>query len=158
METTTTPFEFNYILGDCGWSTLDVTIDDRRYSFCVSFLNDSLQQLASAIRALLIHGGQETVVFIDEPGEFHLNLDQLNEEYIEILGRWHPRLYSMGTGREKDFQFIFTHKIGLHYFAKLVLQDLDLMYKQYGTKEYADRWVNHPFPYKEYELLKTLLP
>jgi len=68
------PIEFQYHLRNAGWA--DATIREGRDSvtMTVSYLHDSLEELADAMNLLLMGGKESGTVFMDEPGEHLMSL------------------------------------------------------------------------------------
>ena len=60
---------FDYKLDGAGWATATLSCDEQRIEMTVSYLHDSLKDMASAVLAILNGAVEVKVIFMDEPGE-----------------------------------------------------------------------------------------
>lgn len=93
----------------------------------------------------------ETVVFMDEPGENHL---VLNDEDKSFSLRQYNDWASWDMHPVDDFKEILKGKLETAIFINQGLELTDKIYIKYGLAGYKENWVKHDFPYNQYMKLK----
>ena len=71
--------EINYILKDAGWAILEISNGEEILKFDISYLHDSLKNLAESAIELQTKN-EKSVIFMDEPGENWLVLKKDKNE------------------------------------------------------------------------------
>lgn len=77
----------SYILKNAGWAVLEISDGDKTLSFDISYLHDSLKNLAESAIDLKTKS-EKSVVFMDEPGEHWLVLKRDGNNTIKYELRW----------------------------------------------------------------------
>ncbi|MBX5481948.1 MAG: hypothetical protein IRZ16_08950 [Myxococcaceae bacterium] len=150
-------FRFEYRLGEAGWALATIALGGRKTSLAVSYLHDSLRDLASSVRALCEGAPAVTVVFMDEPGEAHLRLRRLNDDRVGIEVIWYSDWKSRGMNpsvKERRLKGSTT----LAKVRSQVIAALRAVLTEHGEAGYLERWIAHPFPTEELRALETLQP
>lgn len=145
-------FRLEYELHDAGWATATVSFGRRSVPMVVSYLHDSLRQLASAIDSLDMKAREASVVFMDEPGEHHLILTRTAADAIAVEVVWYAdwRSWKMydGPGESR-----LQGKVRFADLRARVVALLAELLARHGRRGYRKKWVEHPFPMAEYERL-----
>lgn len=149
-----------YELEGDGWAMATLTEDEQSTSVEVSYLHDSLLQLTEAtIKLVSRESDEETVIFMGEPGEWHLVL-----RWFEHLHHGHYSLrqfqdwVSWGLWPETDFRRLQEgYFLALEPLGQNVLEQLDNIYDRYGMGGYRRAWIEHDFPYGAYQRLKGMV-
>lgn len=140
-----------YELSEAGWATATISDNKRNVSIEVSYLHDSLKQLIDAAINLKKGTKAESVVFMDEPGEYHL---VLNDDDKSFSLRQYNDWASWDMYPIDDFKEILKGKLETDVFIKQVLELSDKIFIKYGLDGYKENWVEHEFPYNQYMKLK----
>ena len=146
--------EIQYSLGGAGWATANVTADGKSVSMPVSYLHDSLRDLARAVLRLRDGEPEALVTFMDEPGEHHLTLRRVNDE-VTVEVQWtdlwtNGKPIPQGEGRT-----LLEARVQFPEIQKAVLAVLDNAMNSLGVVGYKEKWVEHDFPTAEYEKLRA---
>lgn len=140
-----------YELSEAGWATATISDNKRNVSIEVSYLHDSLKQLIDAAINLKKGTKAESVVFMDEPGEYHLVLNDNDKSFsLRQYNDW----ASWDMYPIDDFKEILKGKLETDVFIKQVLELSDKIFIKYGLDGYKENWVEHEFPYNQYMKLK----
>jgi hypothetical protein len=88
--------KLTYELTGKGWAECSVACGEVSVAMTVSYLHDSLGELAAA--ALAVRNGIEsvTVLMMDEPGEHELTFRRVDERDVEVQVDWYPDWKSWG--------------------------------------------------------------
>ena len=143
-----------YELHDAGWAALKVYDGKREFHYAVSYLYDSLCELSVVTINLLKNGESASVIFMDEPGELQLEIDNLKAGRIKLIGKWFDDWASWGMYPKDRFQIVFVFEMNLNDFAAGVLLNLESIYIDYGVEVYLEKWQEHEFPLQDYLRLK----
>ncbi len=145
-----------YEVGNAGWALLRFDDGNQELVFAVSYLHDSLADLAHA--ALHLHKGGHSVnaVFMDEPGEVHLFAEGQGDRLHYELRRYSDWA-SWGTVAMDDHEVVAQGDIQRHDLIFNIHQVLDGIYKNIGVKGYLERWGEHDFPLEAYRRLAGLI-
>src|SRR4051812_8224195 len=91
-------FRVEYEVGNAGWANCRVAFGDLVVDMTASYLHDSLHQLCDVVASIARGARSGTVVFVDEPGEHHLNLTRTGESDVSVQIVWHDEWTSWGIG------------------------------------------------------------
>lgn len=126
---------------------------EKENKFAVSYLNDSLKELAeSAIE--IREKDFKSVVFMDEPGEHVLILNRKDGNLIDYELRWYKDWWSWNLVEENNFEFLFKGQTTVTKYVNQVRNVLNGIMTELGPERYRKKWIEHDFPVAEYEKLK----
>jgi len=121
----------------------------------VSYLRDSLRELANAVLRLRNGKSKATVIFMDEPGEHHLLLKRVGDDLnVEIL--WFDDWASWKLEPDTGPKSVFTATVPLTDFLLAATNALKILLDTFGLEGYKNKWVEHEFPLEEYKKLQTM--
>lgn len=146
--------KFQYILHRAGWATAILSCQDQAVEMTVSYLHNSLRDLASAVIALVNGATEVSVIFMDEPGEHRLVLRRKDQTTVSLEVRWYEDWYSWGIGRS-DFETRFSGVTRLVHLRGQVLSTLKQILDEYGEVGYQQMWCRHKFPIEELRQLQA---
>ena len=149
--------DFHYNLADAGWADATISEGSDSETMTVSYLRDSLSELTDAINLLLKGGKESRAIFMSEPGEHLMSLNNPKDDELEIEVRWFKDWASWNMNSEKDYDVVFKRTTSLFEFANKVCDNLDQIYIKEGIEGYKEKWVEHDFPMNSYLKLKKLL-
>lgn len=142
-----------YELENAGWATVTIGNGTSQERFGVSYLHDSLKELAvSAIK--IKDKTDQSVIFMEEPGEIQLLLKRSEETKLNFELRWYKDWASWNMISENDYEVIMTGETTIPTYTNQVRSVLMKIYNEIGPKLYKDKWIEHEFPITEYEELK----
>ena len=142
-----------YELSGTGWATALIGEEGRLTNVTVSYLHDSLKELAEAAIKLKNGAPSATVIFMDEPGEHHLVIERVNDQDIVCELRWYDDWASWGMYPNDQYRPIYKAGSELYDFVKRVKEILEGIYQTMGIDGYKKKWIEHEFPMKELEIL-----
>ncbi|MCC9658794.1 hypothetical protein [Rhodopirellula halodulae] len=150
-----TKFTLAYELHEHGWATATLCNDDVSVDMTVSYLHDTLRELANAAYHVSRGTADRMVVFMDEPGEHQLKimrLDDSNCSYsIDWYDDWHSwGMKSVGDGYPKR---ITEGVVSARRFMQQVHTVLWTLFDTFGIDGYKSRWCEHDFPEAEMKRL-----
>ncbi|HEU4401395.1 MAG TPA: hypothetical protein VFT43_04760, partial [Candidatus Polarisedimenticolia bacterium] len=127
---------------------------EKSVSMPVSYLHDSLRELARAILRLSDGEPEALVTFMDEPGEHHLTLRRLNDD-VAVAVQWTDswtdgKPIPQGQGRT-----LLEARVAFSELQKAVIAALDDLMNSLGVAGYKEKWVEHDFPTAEYQKLRA---
>jgi hypothetical protein len=157
LETTETivSLSLHYDLHDAGWATATVRDGDRLASFRVSYLNDSLRELATAALSLWAGAHDARIVFMEEPGEHHLCLRVAGEALAWEL-RWFDDYASWNLTPLDKYRVVLSGNSTLDRFVGEAHSLLEGVLAKHGVVGYRENWEEHPFPEKDLEQLRRM--
>jgi len=144
-----------YILGDAGWASLKLSNDEKQFETAVSYLHDSLGDLAKL--AVQINNGESdlTALFMAEPGEFRLNLN-IDNQTANYEGRWYTDWASWGFQSKDDYESVISGMCNAGEIVQQITEILTNIYETVGTEKYHKKCVEHRFPMDQYrELIRA---
>ena len=145
--------EIEYQIVGSGWANGTIGNGKKQKKFAVSYLNDSLKELAeSAIE--IREKDFKSVVFMEEPGEHVLILNRKNENKIEYELRWYKDWWSWNLIDENNFNSVFKGETTVPKYINQVRNVLNGIMTELGPDKYREKWIEHDFPIAEYEKLK----
>jgi hypothetical protein len=118
-----------------------------------SYLHDSLQDLASAARALVRGATEVKVVFMDEPGEHEL-IFRRADEGIEVEVLWYDGWKSLKSHNGQAKRKLLGRTTVAHVRGQ-VLSELRRLLRENGEAGYQARWIKHVFPAAEMRTLEA---
>ena len=145
---------FNYELRKSGWAVARISDDEREVVITVSYLHDSLTQLAQGILDLIAGKPEVTIIFMDEPGEHHIVFWQQHDKKVKVEVRWFKEWSSLTMGSSDRYKVVMKVSVPFHRIYKSVMSALDGIFVEYGMKGYKENWVAHDFPILEYQELQ----
>ncbi|MDY8137458.1 hypothetical protein [Aquimarina sp. 2201CG5-10] len=142
-----------YELENAGWASVTIGNGTTRERFGVSYLHDSLKELA--VSAISIkEKTDESVIFMEEPGEIKLLLKRSQETKLNFELRWYKDWASWDIISENDYQVIMTGETTIPSYFNQVRNILIKIHDEIGPDLYKEKWIEHEFPITEYEKLK----
>ena len=136
-----------YDLEDAGWATVTVECAAQKLEMTTSYLHDSLRDLASAVRALLMRASEATVIFMDEPGEHQMTLRNLGDHHVELQILRYEDWQSWGMDCGAGVRRLFG-KTSIEELHGQVLSELRRLLDENGQELYLEKW-GEPFPIME---------
>jgi len=142
-----------YRVASAGWATVFIDNGIDQDCFSVSYLHDSLKELARS--ALQIREkAQQTVVFMDEPGEAQLRLRRGPGNTLIYEVRWYDDFASWGLMHEDDHEVLMRGETTVPSYINQVRNLLIEIYDTLGPDRYQAKWIQHRFPMEEFEVLR----
>ena len=156
-----------YTLREHGWAHLRVACGDDAAETQVSYIEDSLSELAKiALRGFDPEKPRRTECgdFADEPGGLRLTFEPHLTEPIEQhpssgaqrVTAWVERLI-VGSDYPPKSEPLFGFETTAAEWAKVVLYLLEKLYDTFGVVEYQRRWMDGEFPVAEMVRLRHAL-
>lgn len=145
-----------YDVEDAGWAEASVRNCAGQHRMTVSYLHDSLSDLAEMAISLLQGEVSSQALLMDEPGE-HVFFVTINGEQAQYELRYFADWASMGCVEEDDYKIITKGECVVQHLANQVFLILQKIDADLGPVVYKQRWVEHDFPTEEYQYLQTLL-
>ncbi|MBJ2176477.1 hypothetical protein JBL43_19660 [Aureibaculum sp. A20] len=142
-----------YILGENGWATANIGNGNIIQQMNVSYLHDTLKQLAESALFIKDQKGKR-IIFMDEPGEHHLIIYRLSEKEIEYELRWYDTWANWNATQDEKFTLILSEKTTITNYINEVRNVLINIWENYGVESYKEKWINHQYPTSEFEKLK----
>jgi hypothetical protein len=148
-------FSLKYLMEGAGWATAIVANKTESISMTVSYLHDSLCDLADATRSL-IHGADSAkAIFMDEPGEHQLYFVKENDS-ISYEVRWFDDWASWDMHPIDKYTVVLRGKTTLNRVTGEIFNTLKYIYEEYSLEKYKEQWGEHDFPIYEFNQLKLL--
>ncbi|MEM1098989.1 MAG: hypothetical protein AAGH92_09390, partial [Planctomycetota bacterium] len=138
--------DFSYEVFKAGWARVTFRLDNDIFVAEISYLHDSLRNLAQAALNLAEGVSEQRVVFMDEPGEHQLRFKRISDESYEVQLLWFVDWESWGIHSPNDFELIFRTKTSPDAFAKKVHDEMSGILNALGMDTYKKRWHEHDFP------------
>ena len=147
----------DYVLDGSGWALATVSVGDHEAAMTVSYLHDSLGQLADATLELVADGTEVTVVFMAEPGEHHLIARRCGDA-VAVEVRWFKDWASWGMYPPGRYQVVLGGTCTVAAFRQQVVAALERVLAEFGVSGYKAKWVEHDFPVAALKRLKQTEP
>lgn len=138
-------FKLTYDLEGAGWAMARIADGDRHLDITVSYLQDSLRELAEAAHALASGAETARVVFMDEPGEVQLVIER-TERVLRYEARWFDHWSSWGIHPAEQFNVVFSGETTVRRFMEEVKRELEVLLRHHGAAAYKQKWIEHDFP------------
>jgi hypothetical protein len=139
-----------YVLNGTGWATLSFRADAGPVAFAVSYLHDSLGDLARMGLDLAKGAKTASAVFMDEPGEVHLVVTGDADAMAFELRRYRDWA-SWGITAMDDYELLDQGVVQRVALVRNIHAILERMYVEVGPQKYRELWVEHDFPLRTYE-------
>lgn len=149
-------FYFDYELHEAGWATARIRDSDFTVDMTVSYLHDSLRELANAAFTISRTPGTSRVVFMDEPGEHQLTLTREYGQECHYSICWFEDWDSWGMKSLPGSRNVCSGTVSVRRLVHQVYSCLWTLYEQYGVAGYKERWGEHDFPHQEMQRLVGL--
>lgn len=148
-------FTLQYELHGAGWATVSVA-QVHSVEMTVSYLHDSLRQLAESAIALERAAKQSKVIFMNEPGEHQLCLTRSGVDELDYQIRWYDDWESWGLYPTDQYKVVLSGQVSFTRYREQVVRVLHNIYDSIGVDRYKELWVEHDFPMNEYRTLNNL--
>lgn len=148
-------FSLDYALEGAGWAGAIVRDGDAEVTMSVSYLHDSLNELVQAGVVLAGGGNTARVVFMDEPGEHHLNFSCSNDVATYEV-RWYHHWFSWGEGKENENEIVLSGVATRNRVTGEILKVLNYLFEDHGLETYKRLWGEHEFPREKHLRLAAL--
>lgn len=142
----------NYILENDGWAILEIDNGEEVLQLNISYLHDSLQNLAASAIDLKTKF-EKSVIFMDEPGEHWLVLKKDDSGTINYELRFYQNYASWNLINSENYTIKLKGATTLSKYINEVRKNLIQIFEEFGAKNYKEKWGKHEFPIKEYEIL-----
>lgn len=136
-------FQLSYVLDGSGWATAKIQCGGAIVTMGASYLCDSLKDLGEAVLALQ-NAESSTAVFMQEPGEFHVQLARSHDN-VAIEVNWFDDWKSWGIECGNP-QLVFHGRVSYSLLRAELVRAMDVVLQTWGPSGYKRRWVQHPFP------------
>jgi len=141
-----------YNLLNAGWAKGKIGNLKKSIDFVVSYLHDSLKELAeSAINIQTKDSAR--IVFMNEPGEFILELTR-KDNLIRYQLKWYPDWYSWNLTNADNYQIQLEGETTVIKYKNQVRKVLIEISNKMNPEAYKEKWISHEFPTNAYNLLK----
>jgi hypothetical protein len=147
--------KLSYVLDEAGWARAIISDAGQQREMNVTYLSNSLSDMARA--AILLLEGSDSVRFSfdDEPGEHRCIVKRTNESDAHICVLWFEELWS-GLPDERGTE-VFSCTCTVARFCGEVLSCLQCLLEEHGTGGYKEKWLSHEFPSTELKRLRELI-
>ena len=145
-----------YVLSGTGWATLSIRADAGLIAVAVSYLHDSLGDLARMGLDLAKGAKSAAAVFMDEPGEVHVVVTGDDDDMAFELRRYRDWA-SWGITAMDDYEVLDHGGIDRIDLIRNIHSILERIYVDMGLDKYRELWVEHEFPLRTYEGLIAVL-
>ncbi len=143
----------NYILKNAGWAVFEISNGQETLSFDISYLHDSLKNLAESAIDLKTKS-EKSVVFMDEPGEHWLVLKRGDNYTFNYELRWYEDWANWNLINIEKYAIVLKGVTTLPKYINEIRKILIQIFEEFGPEQYKQMWVEHDFPIEEYEKLK----
>ncbi|GAB4195272.1 MAG: hypothetical protein Tsb002_27610 [Wenzhouxiangellaceae bacterium] len=145
-------FGIEYKLEEHGWATVVLTDGVEKYESPVSYLHDSLAELAQMAIDLKNGLSKTKTIFMDEPGELQLVVN-VKDEVAHYEGRWFKDWASWNMHPESEYEVVVHGTCSVARVIQQITSILWNIHQNIGPTEYKERWVEHEFPIKQFNVL-----
>ena len=141
-----------YDLHDAGWAEVSFRAASERLGFAVSYLHDSLGDLARMGLTLQKGAEHAEAVFMGEPGEVILLVSGAGD-VLQYELRQYRDWASWGVVGVHDHEVVARGEISRTELVRNIHAILQRIHDEVGPKRYREMWVEHDFPRQDYERL-----
>ena len=145
-------FGIKYKVEDHGWALVYLTDGDKKIDSPVSYLHDSLSELAEMAIHLKDGHNESKVVFMDEPGELQLVV-KVEGETAFYEARWFNDWASWNMHPESDYRVELKGETTPARIVQQITTALWEVYENIGPEKYKELWCEHKFPMEMYRKL-----
>ena len=147
--------KFTYDLVGTGWSKCVLEIKNKKIITTASYLDDALGNLSDAIYQALCGKKYSKAIFTEEPGEYRWVFEKINNEITNLKIIEYDDLWL--NLPDKDGTIIFETEISIIEFSKAFINGVTNLFNKYGMEGYKKTWIEHNFPQRTIEKIKSLL-
>lgn len=147
-------FRLEYEVGEAGWATCRVALDEKRIEMIASYLHDSLHQLCDVVASVAAGARTGLVSFMDEPGEHQMILERIDGADVALRIIWHDDWATWGIGTRSDGQLVLEGTTTLAHLRGQTYAAARHILESMGPEEYRRRWTAHDFPDAAFTRLK----
>ncbi|MBK1850737.1 hypothetical protein FE845_05275 [Marinobacter sp. 1-4A] len=142
----------SYIVENAGWAEVAISDGDQKIVNNVSYLHDSLRDLAELAIAVSTGARTAEATFMDEPGELLLVLHKKhNQMAFEV--RWFNNWASWGLGSSSDYDVLLKGETTAEHIINQITGILTNIHDRIGPSKYKEMWGEHEFPLEQYRKL-----
>ena len=145
-----------YQLDGAGWAELRLHAQPQPFCCAVSYLHDSLGDLAKMALAMQKGATQSEAVFMNEPGEVTLVVTGAKDT-LQYELREYSDWASWGIVAVDDHVVVARGEILRQELVRNIHRILQRMDIEVGAKRYRELWIEHDFPQRDYESLSIAL-
>lgn len=145
-------FDLSYNLRGAGWARASFSDGTITIDAMVSYIHDSLRELARAARGMLRGLPEASFNLLDEPGGFRFRLRRA-ESQIEVSVERSRKLF---VRPDPSDELVMETTCTVREFANLTINVLRKILDEHGEAGYREQWRNHDFPLAEYQELLEL--
>ena len=150
---------FDYELRRAGWATATFCLGAAPVAVAVSYLHDSLRDMARALLGLDASPDEVAGFFVDEPGTVVLVMRRPDDHALDLelfrfqdwISQWPPR-------REERPESLGSARHRWRTFRGGVMPVLQRLLRVHRTAGYLKLWAAHPFPIEELRVLESRRP
>ena len=146
-------FSLSYELTGAGWADATVSDGENQVWMIVSYLHDSLLDLANAALAIKNGANEAVAILLDEPGEHRLLFTALDEHQVKLVIRWYEDFASWQLCDEDDYKIVFEASTQRQHVVTAISGALRTILEVHGEVGYKQKWIEHEFPIAEYRKL-----
>jgi hypothetical protein len=143
----------SYKVEQAGWATFTLVCGEQAATVPVSYLHDSLRDLASGVLAIVRGAAEVDVVFVDEPGEHHLLIERVSDTRVHLVLRRYEDWGPWGHG-SSDFIVVLECDEAVARLRGELVAAMNAIVEKLGEDGYRRAWQKHDFPTAEYEELR----
>jgi len=142
-----------YKVENAGWAIAKIDNGEKHVEFEVSYLHDSLKELAESAIDLKTKN-HKSIIFMGEPGEHRLILTKNAENKIAYELHSYADWFNWNLVSEEEYVLVLKGETTLAKYINQVRTVLATIFSEIGLEKYKQKWINHDFPIREYEKLK----
>jgi hypothetical protein len=147
-------FGIEYKVGEHGWASVKLTDGTVSYESAVSYLHDSLGELAQMAIDLKNGLNEAKAIFMDEPGELQF-LVTANEDIACYEARWYKDWASWDIGPKSEYEVVLKGQCSPIRIIQQVSANLWNIHQNIGPEKYKELWGEHEFPLKQFKVLSN---
>lgn len=141
---------FTFRLSGRGWAEAAISDGTNATSMRPSFLSDALGDLLRAVNRIVAGAREAECVWAEEPG-----FDRWH--FVREEDRVALRVFAVEDDVEGESELVFQTRQTLPALGDAFLRGAQTVLNDYGPERYRNKWVEHPFPTEELELLRRRL-
>ncbi len=145
-------FTISYKVEGHGWAMVYLSDGEATVDSPVSYLRDSLLDLAKMALSMKAGHGESKAVFMDEPGELQLVVD-IEDGQAQYEARWFKDWASWGMHPESDYEVVLKGFTTPTRMVQQITQVLYEIHQNLGPEKYKALWCEHEFPMREFKEL-----
>lgn len=144
----------SYIVEDAGWAEIIISDGDEKIVHDVSYLHDSLRDLAELAIDMRSGASIAKAIFMDEPGELQLIVSK-DQNQIDFEARWFKDWESWGLSSSSNYEVLLKGQTTVECVISQVTKVLTEIHESIGPQKYKKIWVEHEFPMEQYRKLSN---